>query len=468
MIRRTNIALGAALAATVLACGPRALAQDRAAPTVLELAKGDGRFRTLVAAVEAAGLAADLSGEGPFTVFAPTDEAFAALPAGTVDRLLARPQELRRVLLHHVARGRRPAAEVVEYDAVQTLAGTTLKIDARGGTVRIGEGRVVIADLRARNGVVHVVDRVLLPPPAAGGGSDLAEVARSAGTFGTLLAAAQAAGLADALAGPGPLTVFAPTDAAFAVLPGDALKALLADEAALRRLLSHHIVAGSLGAAEVATRGSLTTLAGTQLAVDARQGVLVGGARVVKADIVARNGVIHVIDRVLLPPARDDRAAAAPACSGRFPALEARNLEGRRFRLPGDLDGERNLCLIAFQRWQQREVDTWLRALPASRVGDLAGFAWWEFPTIWPRGEAMQRFVDGGMRAGIPDRAARERTITLWTDVQAFRDALELPTERTIQVVLIDRAGRVLWRTEGAWTPEKGAALERALGLPGA
>jgi uncharacterized surface protein with fasciclin (FAS1) repeats len=467
MTRLASTLLGAALAVAVTC--PEARAQGDG-PSLVGVARADGRFTTLVAALEAADLAKTLDREGPFTVFAPTDECFAALPAGTVERLLKDPPALRRVLLHHVARGARRAAEVVEFQSFQTLAGTTLPIVAQGGVVRIGEARVVLADVAARNGVIHVIDRVLLPPAPAEARPDLVQVAKAAGTFGTLLAAAQAAGLAEALAGPGPLTVFAPTDAAFAVLPQGALEALLRDRELLRRILAHHVVSGALGAADVAGRTSLTTLAGTTLSVDARDGVRVGGARVTTADVRASNGVIHVLDRLLLPPAAGtSEVGARPAASGpRFPALEATNLEGRRFVLPGGLDGERNLCLIAFQQWQQREVDTWLGALEGSRAGNAPGFAWWEFPTGRRLGERMEKFVDMGMRAGIPSLAARERTITLWTDKPAFLKALEIPGDATIQVILIDREGQVLWRTEGSWTREKGAALERALGLPGA
>lgn len=453
-----------AVAALAAAALTPASAQDRHAPSLVDVARGDARFSTLVAALQAADLASTLDRDGPFTVFAPTNDAFAALPAGALEGLLADKAALRRVLLHHVARGARPAAQVVEHDAVRTLAGTTLSIETTRDAVRVGGARVVLTDLTARNGVIHVIDRVLLPPAAAA--PNLVEVARATGTFGTLLAAAEAAGLGETLAGAGPLTVLAPTDAAFDVLGPAALQALLGDRDRLRRLLAHHVVSGALPAAEVAARKTLETAAGTTLAVDARDGVLIGGARVVTADVRASNGIIHVIDRLLLPPAKED--ARRTEAGVRFPALEATNLEGRAFRLPGDLGGELNLCLIAFRQWQQREVDTWLVALERSRASSVAGFGWWEFPTGRRMGEAMERFVDAGMRAGIPDPAARARTITLWTDKPAFMEALALATDATIQVVLIDREGRVVWRTEGPFTAEKGAALERALGLPGA
>jgi uncharacterized surface protein with fasciclin (FAS1) repeats len=315
-----GLSVGVACCAAVLGLGPLvsvARAQERGheARSIVEVARASGQFKTLVAALEAAGLADALSGAGPFTVFAPTDAAFAALPAGTVEALLRDPPALRRVLLHHVARGARPATEVVQYEAVRTLADTTLAIRVEGASVRIAEARVTRADVGARNGVIHVIDRVLLPAPQAAAAAvaptpDLLAVAESTGTFGTLVAAVRAAGLDEALSGAGPFTVFAPSDAAFAVLPAGALEALLRDRERLATVLRHHVVAGALAAKDVAAARTLTTLAGTTLTVDARDGVLVGGAAVVTADVRARNGVIHVIDRLLLPPAQDSRTGA--------------------------------------------------------------------------------------------------------------------------------------------------------------
>lgn len=308
-----------ALVCSVLAAlGAASAVEARAGETVVDVARRDGRLRTLVAAVEAAGLGADLAGPGPFTVFAPLDAAFEALPAGALDRLLADRDALRRVLLHHVARGARPAAEVVQYDAVRTLADTTLPIRAGGGGVQIGEGKVVVADVKASNGVIHVIDRVLLPPAAAPARPDLPllRVAEAAGGFRTLVAAVRAAGLEDALAGAGPFTVFAPSDEAFAVLPPGALEALLKDRDRLARLLRHHVVSGELTAAAAAGRAAVTTLAGTTLRLDARDGLAVAGAVVVRADVLASNGVIHVVDRLLVPPPADARQGRGPARAG--------------------------------------------------------------------------------------------------------------------------------------------------------
>ena len=130
---------------------------------------------------------------------------------------------------------------------------------------------------------------------------DIVAVANGAGSFGTLVTAIKAAGLVETLQGPGPFTVFAPTDEAFAKLPAGTVEALLADPAKLAGILKYHVVAGKVTAADVVKLTTATTVQGQSLAIDAKDGVKVGAAKVVKADVMASNGVIHVIDTVLLP-----------------------------------------------------------------------------------------------------------------------------------------------------------------------
>lgn len=133
-------------------------------PSIPEVAASDGRFTTLLAAVEAAGLAETLSGDGPFTVFAPTDDAFAALPEGTVDSLLADPEgALTDVLLAHVVEGSVTAADVVGLSEVTTINGTVLPVVVEGESVSIGGSMVMITDIEASNGIIHVIDAVIVP-----------------------------------------------------------------------------------------------------------------------------------------------------------------------------------------------------------------------------------------------------------------------------------------------------------------
>jgi transforming growth factor-beta-induced protein len=267
--------------------------------TVVETAVDAGTFTTLVAAVQAADLADTLSGEGPFTVFAPTDDAFNALPEGTVDDLLAEPEgQLKDILLYHVVSGKVMAAEVVDQTELMTLLGKRLRIDTTDG-VMVDGAEVVTTDIECSNGVIHVIDAVMIPKP------NIVETAVADDRFETLVAALVAADLAITLGDENTdFTVFAPTDDAFDALPAGTLDALLAEpEGELTDILLYHVVSGRLMASDVAAAGSLETLEGSMLTVTATDdGVEVDGASVVIADIECSNGVIHVIDAVMLPP----------------------------------------------------------------------------------------------------------------------------------------------------------------------
>ena len=145
-----------------------------------------------------------------------------------------------------------------------------------------------------------------------------------------------------------------------------------------------------------------------------------------------------------------------------FPAVTGSNLQRKKLNLPQDFEGQHNLVLIAFQQWQQSQVDTWL---PFARQLEEThpGVRYYELPTIRRLNALSRTFVNEGMRAGIPDPVARERTITIYLDKLAFRQALQLPGEDDIHVLLLDRQGRVLWRAEGAFTAEKGESLAATL-----
>lgn len=131
--------------------------------TIVDTAVEAGSFTTLVAAVKAAGLVETLSADGPYTVFAPTDEAFAKLPAGALDKLLANPDKLREVLLYHVVPGKVTAAQVSGLDKATTALGSDVKISVADNSVRINGANVVKADIETANGIIHVIDTVILP-----------------------------------------------------------------------------------------------------------------------------------------------------------------------------------------------------------------------------------------------------------------------------------------------------------------
>ena len=150
-----------ALAIGVSACSDSGEPENL--PNLVQTAVSAGSFETLVTAIDAAGLGSTLANEGPFTVFAPTDDAFAALPAGTIDALLQNLPALTDVLLYHVVAGEVLAADVANLTSATTLEGSAISIDASNG-VMINDAKVVQADVRASNGVIHVIDKVLLPP----------------------------------------------------------------------------------------------------------------------------------------------------------------------------------------------------------------------------------------------------------------------------------------------------------------
>jgi len=137
---------------------------QEAGDTIVDIAVADGRFDTLVAALGAAGLAETLAGEGPFTVFAPTDAAFSRLPEGTVEALLNDIPALTDILLYHVVSGEVLAADVVELESAETVLGEPVSIRVEDGNVYINDSMVIITDIMADNGVIHVIDSVLLPP----------------------------------------------------------------------------------------------------------------------------------------------------------------------------------------------------------------------------------------------------------------------------------------------------------------
>ena len=271
---------------------------------IVDTAVADGRFGTLVAAVQAAGLVDALKGEGPLTVFAPTDDAFAMLPEGTVESLL-KPEnleQLKSILLYHVVGGKLMASDVTSMTAAESLEGSEIAFKVDMGNAYANEAKIIITDIETSNGVIHVIDSVLLPPAKL---SDIVDTAVADGRFKTLAAALGAAGLVETLKGEGPFTVFAPTDDAFAKLPAGTVETLLKPEnlEQLKSILLYHVVSGKVMADQVVTLESADTVLGKPVTIKVMDGkVYVNDSQVVLTDVLASNGVIHVIDSVLLPP----------------------------------------------------------------------------------------------------------------------------------------------------------------------
>jgi len=266
---------------------------------IIDTALAAGSFKTLAAALTEANLIDALKGEGPFTVFAPTDEAFAKLPKGTVESLL-KPENrdtLISILTYHVVPGKLDAKAVLSGDSVSTLNGQRAAINAKKGM--IGSASISKTDIECSNGIIHVIDEVIMPKS-----DSILDIASSAGSFNTLAAALEATDLIDALSGDGPFTVFAPTDEAFDKLPEGTVESLLKPENLdkLRSILLYHVVEGRVYSDDAIEARKAKTLEGSKITIKESKGsVMINKATVKTANIDASNGVIHVIDTVILP-----------------------------------------------------------------------------------------------------------------------------------------------------------------------
>lgn len=271
---------------------------------IVDIASNNTDFTVLVAALQEAELVGALQGEGPFTVFAPTDAAFTALLTEyniTAQDLLGHPQ-LAQVLLYHVVPGKVMSTDLSDGMMAETLKGDKLMIDLTNG-VMVNDSNVVTADIEASNGVIHVIDKVLLPDDFVLSGNDIVDIALSDPNFSMLVSLLQKAELVGALQGQGPFTVFAPTNAAFE----DLLNALnitasdLMQQPDLAKVLLYHVVSGKAMSTDLVDGMRLPTLNGEYVYIDLSAGVMINESTVVSADIQAVNGVIHVIDKILVP-----------------------------------------------------------------------------------------------------------------------------------------------------------------------
>ena len=264
-------------------------------------ASATGVHDSLVAALDKANLVATLQGDGPFTVFAPTDQAFADagidLDSFNTDAEIA---ALTDILLYHVYSGAVYAADVTDGLTVAMVNGDDLTFSVVDGTVSMGDGSTVTtADVVASNGVIHVIDKVLMPPADI---FDIPTTAQGTGIHDSLVAAVIQAELLTTLQGDGPFTVFAPTDQAFADAGID-LAALDNEDgkAALTDILLYHVVSGSVASSAVTDGMTAAAVNGDDLTFSVGEGVMVNDANVILADVMATNGIIHVIDKVLMP-----------------------------------------------------------------------------------------------------------------------------------------------------------------------
>ena len=316
MNRRNILVLASAAAAAgttllLAGCGGMGTVTPAIAANIVQLAQSTPSLSILVEAVIAADLAATLSGPGPFTVFAPNNDAFVALLGElgvTKDALLKDKPLLTAVLTYHVLGAKVEKSGVPLGKAITTLQKGIFKIDAPAGVLTITDGRnrtskIIATDIQATNGVVHIIDKVLLPA-----NKNIVQTAQAIPTFSLLVEAVIAAGLAPTLSGPGPFTVFAPTDAAFAAALtelGVTKAALFGNTALLAKILTYHVVSGQvlkavIPATPIATvQGETFTISPSFVITDQRGRM----ANITATDVLTSNGVVHVIDKVILPKA---------------------------------------------------------------------------------------------------------------------------------------------------------------------
>jgi uncharacterized surface protein with fasciclin (FAS1) repeats len=320
-----SLSIGTILLVAALAFSAFTPAVAQASPDVeyeaniMDILRDNAGYSTLVAAIEAAGLEDALSGSTDLTLFGPTNEAFdVALGALglTAEQLLADTETLTSVLLYHVAAGELFASNVLSMDQIKMLDGNYADVMLMDGAAYIENAQIVRTDIDVSNGVIHVIDAVILPPnfgqaaaaPAAPMAyqANIMDILRANSGWSTLVAAIEAAGLEGALSGHDNLTLFAPTNEAFAAAL-DALgltaEQLLADTDTLTAVLLYHVAPGKLFAADVLSMDQIKMLDGNSADVMLMDGAAyIENAQITRTDINVSNGVIHVIDAVILPP----------------------------------------------------------------------------------------------------------------------------------------------------------------------
>ena len=350
--------------------------------TVVDIIVESELHTILEAAVIAADLATTLSGEGPFTVFAPTDAAFEALMAAlgvSVEDLLEYP-ELTNVLLGHVVAGQALASDLSDGQQITTLLDADVVVSITADGVFINQAQVIVADVTAGNGVVHVIDAVLLPPTPPS--NTVVDIIVNSDDHTLLEAAVIEAGLVEALSGEGPFTVFAPNDAAVVALT-EALGITAEELLALPNLgeiLQYHVVGASAYAADLSDGQMITTLLGEDVTVSiTAEGVMINNAMVIVADIAADNGVVHVIDAVLLPPTANavneaDQLAVMvyPNPAGEGELNIRGNWNAGALIQVWDGAGRQVAETTANQSWERLSTQTWNAGLYIVRVTEGA------------------------------------------------------------------------------------------------
>ena len=270
--------------------------------TVMDIIENSVVHNTLEAAINEAGLAEALSGDGPFTVFAPTDDVFSELDPMVLGALLANTELLTNVLLGHVTESTLFSEDLTDGLNVTMMNDGELTVSNDGMSIMLGVANVTQADFIATNGVVHFIDTILISTVINPDTITVMDIIETSPSHNTLEAAINAAGLNETLSGDGPFTVFAPTDEAFDELPAGTVEGLLADIPALTAILKHHVHSGNVLSTGLSDGMSIPTLNDDNLIVSIDGAtVMIDMANVIAPDLEATNGVVHVINMVLIP-----------------------------------------------------------------------------------------------------------------------------------------------------------------------
>jgi len=293
--------------------------------TIVDIVAGNPDLSILVELLTQAGLVEILSGEGPFTVFAPTNDAFDALDPETLEAVASDPDLLESVLLYHVVEGTVLSTDLEDEATVATVNGAD--VTTFTDPPKANDANIVEADILASNGVIHVIDKVLIPPaeetdapteetdppvvetdaPTEEELGTIVDIAVGNPDFSILVELLTQAGLVEVLSGEGPFTVFAPTNDAFDALDPETLEAVASDPDLLESVLFYHVVEGTVLSTDLEDEATVTTINGADVTTFTDP-PRVNDANIVEADILASNGVIHVVDKVLIPPAEETDA----------------------------------------------------------------------------------------------------------------------------------------------------------------
>ena len=330
----------------------------KAQTTVVDVIVNSEDHTSLEAAVIAAELDGALSGDGPFTVFAPTDDAFAALGSETIDALFDDPTgALASILQYHVVAGNVMAGDLSDGQIVEMLEGTDAFVSLYSEMAYINQAMITVTDITADNGIVHVIDAVITQP------TSIVDIVVNSPRHETLEAAVIAAELDGALSADGTFTLFAPTDDAFAAL-GDLVATLLEDPTGqLAEILKYHVVSATAMSGDLSDGDMFTTLEGSDIDVTINDdGVFINDAQVIFADYEAPNGVVHVIDAVITPPSDPTGIEEVSVISK---ATVYPNPASDRFTARFELNSSSEVSIDVYDIVGQKKAQRYIGALPA-------------------------------------------------------------------------------------------------------